>query len=63
MEEKPGVGPDWTPINPSTGSFFHADSQRVQQTTVSVMLVMRLSGLKVVCAEVYSWPTARRINA
>ncbi|PXW50119.1 hypothetical protein BY998_1503, partial [Methylobacterium sp. B4] len=26
MEEKPGVGPDWTPINPSTGSFFHADS-------------------------------------
>src|SRR4051812_19276716 len=26
MEEVPGVGPVWTPISPSAGSFFHADT-------------------------------------
>jgi hypothetical protein len=26
MGEVPGVGPAWTPINPSAGSFFHADT-------------------------------------
>src|SRR4051812_1524370 len=26
MKEVPGMGPDWTPISPSAGSFFHADT-------------------------------------